>query len=35
VPLAVLAVDDRLDDQEVLGAEDVQPEVLEGALADP
>ena len=28
-------MDDRLDDQQVLGAEDVQPEVLEGALADP
>jgi hypothetical protein len=35
VPLAVLPVDDRLDDEQVLGAEDVQLEVLEGGLADP
>jgi hypothetical protein len=35
VPLAVLAVDDRLDDQQVLGAEDVEGEVFEGALAHP
>src|SRR3712207_7498591 len=35
VPLAVLAVDDRLDDQQVLGAEDAQLQVLEAAPADP